>query len=592
MNGRMKRVFLLCLSALVGGILWGRAASAAVDINAGMVSEWQFQEGKGNVVRDTSDNNNNAILKGGPKWVKDGIGTAMKFDGKDDYLDCGAGAKLDITEKVSLEAWVNPEKPSLGEPAVVGKDMSSYVITWSGTRIIFYINAGHIKCAAEIPMNKWSHVVGTYDGNRLLLYINGELVSGYVMEEPGTPIKSRGDSVLMGRRDRGYYCGMLDNVRIFDRPLSAREVKAHYDEEVKLLKKTPPVPRSMLKGLALKVRDAGAERKTLLVKSTEVVHSDLTIPSNLCLRFEMGGVVHVNKGATLRLDCPLQAPMTRIFSGPGRVIFAKGVIEKVYPQWWGARGNNKGDDTAAIQAALDALPTGGVVRFPSGTYRISSTLRFYSSMTLIGPARVRCVKAVPAILESYNPKARSGRLRIKEMRFDGRALNGDRCAIGLNFTNVCSSSLEDVGVASCKTGIMMDGSVFCGYNSLMRISVGGCDVGIEFRNSAIKITLIGSNIGAVDTGVLVTTANELDIFGLSIEGFRSVGIDVKRGDTIHMDHLYFANDGRGTGIRIAEGVSDCTIIQPRFSRTATEIDNRSPTTLILATGRKNPAATK
>jgi len=135
----------------------------------------------------------------------------------------------------------------------------------------------------------------------------------------------------------------------------------------------------------------------------------------------------------------------------------------------------------------------------------------------------------------------------------------------------------------------MDGPIFCGYNNLMRMSIGGCKVGIEFKNSAIKTTLIGSNIGAVETGILVTTSNELDIFGLSIEGFSSVGIDVKRGDTIHMQHLYFANNKeKATGIRIAEEVSDCTIIQPRFSRITTPIDNKSPKTLILASGFKNP----
>ena len=149
-----------------------------------------------------------------------------------------------------------------------------------------------------------------------------------------------------------------------------------------------------------------------------------------------------------------------------------------------------------------------------------------------------------------------------------------------------------MGVSSCKTGIMMDGPIFCGYNSLMRMSIGACDVGIEFDNSAIKTTFIGSNIGNVDTGVLVTSSNELDIFGLSIEGFRSVGIDVIRGDTIHMQHLYFANDGRGTGIRIGQGVGDCTIVQPRFSHTTTPIDNQSSSTLILATGFENPAAKK
>ena len=51
------------------------------------------------------------------------------------------------------------------------------------------------------------------------------------------------------------------------------------------------------------------------------------------------------------------------------------------------------------------------------------------------------------------------------------------------------------------------------------------------------------------------------------------------------------NDEEAIGIRIAEQVSNCTIIQPRFSGTTTPIDNQSPTTLILATGYKNPMQT-
>ena len=568
-------------------------AIAAVDINAGMSAEWTFEEGQGSVVRDTSDNNNNAVLTNGPKWVKDGIGTAMQFDGIDDYLDAGAGANLDITEKVSLEAWVNPAKPSFGEPAVLGKDMSAYALTWSGTRMFFYINRGGINCAAEIPLNEWSHVVGTYDGSRLRLYVNGKLVSGRVMRKPGTAIRSRGDSVQLGRREKGYYCGMIDNARIFDRPLSAKEVKSHYDEESKLIKKKPVVSRDKLKGLALKVYDAGTKPTTLVIKETETVVADMTVPSNICLQFQMGGMIHVNEGARLKLDCPLQPLLTQIFTGPGSVIFAKGAIDRAHPQWWGAKGNNTGDDTKAIQAAMDSFPMGGVVSFPSGTYLTFAPLKFYSGLTMLGPAKIRCTKAVPAIIESYNPKARSNALRVKGINFDGRALNGDMATIGINFTNVCSSSLEDIGVAYCKTGIMMDGPIFCGYNSLMRMAIGVCDVGIEFKNSAIKTTIIGSNIGAVDTGILVTTTNELDIFGVSIEGFRSVGVDIKRGDTVHMHHLYFANNNEDAiGIRIAEQVSDCTIVQPRFSHTTTPIDNHSPKTLILATGYKNPVQTE
>ena len=82
----------LLLILIIACSISAPVAIAAVDINAGMSAEWTFEEGQGSVVRDTSDNNNNAVLTNGPKWVKDGIGTAMQFDGVDDYLDAGSGA--------------------------------------------------------------------------------------------------------------------------------------------------------------------------------------------------------------------------------------------------------------------------------------------------------------------------------------------------------------------------------------------------------------------------------------------------------------------------------------------------------------------
>ena len=585
-----KRTLIFCLLSFMALL---SAAAPAVDLAEGLVAEWTFEEGEGEVVRDTSDNNHNGTLHSGPQWVKEGIGTALKFDGVDDYVDCGAGAGLDITEQISLEAWVRPEKPSLGEPLIVGKGIYSYGLTWTGTRLMFYITAGHLKCHAELPLRQWSHVVGVYDGKRMRLYVNGTLFSGFVMPEPGTKIKSRGTSVLMGRQGRrntgGFFCGMLDNVRVYDRPLSDREVREHYAVESKLVQRPPPVPRDQIKGLALRVHDAGTGYGELLISGHETVPSDLTVPRGLCLRFTMGGVCAVEEGATLTIEGPLQAPLGRIFTGPGKVVFARGAVEQVYPQWWGAQGNGQGDDVAAAQAAIDALPFGGVVRFPSGIYTFGAPLAFRSGITLEGPAELRSLKRLPAVLRSGNPAARCGGVMIRQLSVSGRGADGDRCAVGIDFTNTCSSYIENVGVSSCDIGINLDGPIFCGYNNLFRLSIGGCDIGIKLSNSTIKTALVASNIGAVKTGVLVATANELDVFGLSIEGFRSVGIDVLRGDTIHMHHLYFANgEESGTGIRIAKGVSSSTIVQPRFSRVQTPIDNQSPTTLVLASDFPTP----
>lgn len=556
---------------------------SAVDLADGLVAEWLFEEGQGDVVRDTSDNNNNGVLHNDPQWVEDGIGTAMRFDGIDDYIDCGTTATIDLTETVSLEAWVKPEKPSTGEPLIAGKGIYAYGLTWTGSLIYFYISDGSWKATAPLPLRQWSHVVGTYDGKRMQLYVNGELVNGFVMIEPNTPIKSRGSSAMIGRLAKAYYCGLVDNVRIYSRPLSQTEVQEHYEQEKKQLKPRMRTPLDQLAGLARQVREAGDQPTTLTIDSKQRLTADLTVPHNVALLFVAGGMIDVAKDAVLTIKGPVTATARRIFSGSGRTSFLPGAVEHVYPHWWGGVGDGQTDDAAAIQAAVDALPSGGTVRFRGGSFNVGSTITVQNGITLQGPGRLRSSRAaLPAIIAPTNPAARTNGWRIRQLKISGRAVNGDHSGVGIDMTNVCSSLIEDVGVSSCDIGIKMDGSVFCGYNNLMRLSIGICKIGIEMINSTIKTSLFGTKIGAVDVGLSIKTTNELDAFGVSIEGARTVGVDMQRGDTVHLHHFYFANgEESGTGIRIAPGVGECTIVNPRFSRVETPIDDQGTDTVVL-----------
>ena len=511
---------------------FGIAGSArAVDLADGLVAEWLFEEGEGNVVRDTSDNNNNGVLHNDPQWVDDGIGTALRFDGIDDYVDCGTTATIDLTETVSLEAWIKPEKPSTGEPLIAGKGIYAYGLTWSGSAVYFYVSDGAWKAVSPLPLRRWSHVVGTYDGKRMLLYVNGELASGFVMAEPNTPIKSRGSSAMIGRLAKAYYCGAVDNVRIYSRPLSRQEVEGHYEQERKRLKPPRFTPIDQLTGLARRVRELGGQTATLTIDSKQQVAVDLTVPPNVALQFASGGTLDVARDAVLTIEGPVAALATRVFTGAGRVSFLPGAVEHVYPHWWGAVGDGRADDAAAIQAAVDALPSGGTVRFRGGSFNIGSAIAVQNGIALQGPGSLRSRTALPALIRATNPAARTGGWRISRVRLNGRAVNGDRSAVGIDMTNVCSSLIEDVAVSSCDIGVKMDGPVFCGYNNLMRLSIGGCGIGIEMSNSTIKTSLFGSSIGAVDVGMSLKTTNELDAFGVSIEGFRTVGVDVLRATT-------------------------------------------------------------
>jgi len=57
---------------------------------------------------DISRYGNNGTINGAV-WTSSGrFGSALQFDGVDDYVDCGNGASLNITTAVTVEAWVNP----------------------------------------------------------------------------------------------------------------------------------------------------------------------------------------------------------------------------------------------------------------------------------------------------------------------------------------------------------------------------------------------------------------------------------------------------------------------------------------------------
>lgn len=62
---------------------------------------------------------------------------------------------------------------------------------------------------------------------------------------------------------------------------------------------------------------------------------------------------------------------------------------------YGAKADGVTDDTAAIQRAIDACPTGGTVSFPAGTYAINSTVYLRSGITITGAGTNQTVLVMP-----------------------------------------------------------------------------------------------------------------------------------------------------------------------------------------------------
>jgi len=105
---KMQYTFIALAALFIAGSLFAVSSEARIDplTIAGM---WLFDEDEGDIAEDSSGNGNTGTLKNGPRWDDGKFGSALEFDGGITYIDCGTGPSLDITEELTVVAWVKFE---------------------------------------------------------------------------------------------------------------------------------------------------------------------------------------------------------------------------------------------------------------------------------------------------------------------------------------------------------------------------------------------------------------------------------------------------------------------------------------------------
>ncbi len=195
-----------------------------------LVAWWKLDEAIDSVTYDETDYWNDGILYGNPEWVDGRIGNALYFDGVDDYVDCGNADSVNITGQITMAAWINTS--TAGNNAhqhYLGKGNNSYCIkhnSWNNLEVVIYIGGWKVATYGvdDSFNNLWHHMVGTYDGGQIKLYVDGELLA--TTNQTGA-IATNADPVRIGTRDgtRWYHTGGIDDARLYNRAISAVEVK-------------------------------------------------------------------------------------------------------------------------------------------------------------------------------------------------------------------------------------------------------------------------------------------------------------------------------------------------------------------------------
>jgi hypothetical protein len=112
-----------------------------------------------------------------------------------------------------------------------------------------------------------------------------------------------------------------------------------------------------------------AKQVFFLTRGQWIVSTDLEVGKDIRLKLGKDATISVAKGKVLTVRGLFEAPATRIFDDDGEVVFDADFRQRVYPQWWGAKGNGLVEDTGPVQAAISSFSIkGGEIFFPDGTY--------------------------------------------------------------------------------------------------------------------------------------------------------------------------------------------------------------------------------
>jgi hypothetical protein len=200
---------------------------------AGLVAAYGFEEGSGKKVVDASGKGNHGIIKGAVRIDKGRYGKALKFDGKNDWVTVKNDASLDLSNGMTLEAWVYPLSQTKGNNAVIVKRKpkgEAYALFSEEDANLpaAYIHDGKyhgVSSRSRLPAKTWSHLVATYDGYHQKLYVNGALAATSAKK---TLIKSSKGMLRIGGIQAGgeNFHGYIDEVRIYNRALTPGEVNA------------------------------------------------------------------------------------------------------------------------------------------------------------------------------------------------------------------------------------------------------------------------------------------------------------------------------------------------------------------------------
>ncbi|MGA2786622.1 MAG: LamG-like jellyroll fold domain-containing protein [Verrucomicrobiota bacterium] len=198
-------------------------------VSSGLVGWWL---GEGNA--DDVAGGNNGTLINNVNFVEGEVGQAFSFDGGS-YVSIPDSPSLDtLVSSITIEAWVkfNQTNADWNWEGIINKGNSSWrlqataganTVTFSTTGVSPH---GDLSGSRSVRDGQWHHVAGVYDGTNMYLYVDGTVD---VSQAATGMISQNNNPMCIGANlSAGFFNGLIDEVSIYNRALTALEIQAIY----------------------------------------------------------------------------------------------------------------------------------------------------------------------------------------------------------------------------------------------------------------------------------------------------------------------------------------------------------------------------
>ncbi len=214
----------------------GGASGLDTEVVDSVKGWWRFSESSGNIASDSGASSYTGGLQGGMTFSSNVVagryGNALVFDGTDDFVQVNTSTNLAFTgqQSFSISAWVYFQGATNVDRWIVQKGDNYWLWYKNDGTISFGYDQGgaqEIFKTLSPTANRWYHIVGVHDSAADTLAIYSDNVQlGTTGTSYTANLNANDGTLTIGRRPSptyNYFLGRIDDVRIFNKAISATE---------------------------------------------------------------------------------------------------------------------------------------------------------------------------------------------------------------------------------------------------------------------------------------------------------------------------------------------------------------------------------